>query len=136
MSIRRQSGFTLIEIVVAFVMLSLVLATSYQIFTTGLQRAGDLEDSSRALVIAQSQIAQASLGEAFEEGTTSGESEDRRFRYTLQVSAYDDGSGPDPSKRLQATYTPVRIAARVTWTSGSAQERHLDLATLVVGKIE
>lgn len=132
MSMRRQSGFTLIEIIVAFVMLSLVLATSYQIFTTGLQRAGDLEDSSHALLIAQSQIAQASLGEAFEEGTTSGESEDHRFRYTLQVSAYDDGS--DPSKRLQATYTPVRIAVRVTWTSG-AQERHLDLATLVVGKV-
>ena len=51
MSLRaRQSGFTLVEIVVAFVMLSLVLATSYQIFTTGMQRAGDLEDSSRALL--------------------------------------------------------------------------------------
>ena len=134
MSLRtRQSGFTLVEIVVAFVMLSLVLATSYQIFTTGMQRAGDLEDSSRALVIAQSQIAQASLGEAFEEGTTSGESEDRRFRYTLQISPYDDGT--DPSRKLLATYAPVRLAVRVTWVSGSSQERHLDLATLVVGMV-
>ena len=129
--IDRERGFTLIEIMVAFVLLSLVLATSYQIFTTGLQRAGDLEDSSKALLIAQSQIAQASLGETFEENTTSGESEDRRFRYTVQVSAYDDGM--DPAAKLQATFAPVRIAVRVTWTSGS-RERHLDLATLVVGK--
>jgi len=133
MTRKREAGFTLIEIVVAFVMLSLVLATSYQIFTAGLQRAGDLEDSSRALLIAQSQIAQASLGEAFEEGTSSGESEDRRFRYTVQISAYDDGT--DPSKKLETTYSPVRIAVRVTWSTAGAQERHLDLATLVVGKI-
>ena len=131
----RQTGFTLIEIVVAFVLLSLVLATSYQIFTSGLQRAGDLEDSSRALLIAQSQIAQASLGETFPEGTTAGESEDRRFRYTVQVSQYDDGT-TDPSKKLVATYTPVRIGVHVTWTTAGAQERHMDLATLVVGKVD
>jgi general secretion pathway protein I len=132
--IRTQKGFTLIEIVVAFVMLSMVLATSYQIFTSGLQRAGDLEDSSRALLIAQSQIAQASLGENFEQGTTSGESEDRRFRYSVQIAAYDEGA--ELGSRLQQTFTPVRIAVHVAWTTGGAKERQLDLATLVIGKIE
>jgi general secretion pathway protein I len=130
--LKTEAGFTLIEVVVAFVLLSLVIATSYQIFTTGLQRAGDLEDYSRALVIAQSQIAEASLGETFEQTTKAGESEDRRFRYSLQVSEYDDGT--DPAKKLQATYVPVRISVRVTWVGGNAQERHLDLSTLVVGK--
>jgi general secretion pathway protein I len=130
----RQRGFTLIEIVVAFVMLCLVLATSYQIFTAGLQRAGDLEDSSHALLIAQSQIAQASLGDTFEPGTTAGESEDRRFRYATQVSAFDDGTDLSNNKLL-ATYQAVRIGVRVTWTTAAAQERQLDLATLVVGKV-
>ncbi len=128
----RQSGFTLIEVVVAFVMLSLVLATSFQIFSTGMQRAGDLEDYSRALVIAQSQLAQSSIGDNFEEGQTSGETEDRRFRWNVSIALFDDGT--DPAKRALATFYPVRIAVRVVWQSAAAKERHLDLSTLVVGR--
>jgi prepilin-type N-terminal cleavage/methylation domain-containing protein len=49
---RRARGFTLIEVVVAFVLLSLVLATSYEIFSSGFARVADLEDYSRATVVA------------------------------------------------------------------------------------
>ena len=132
-SAKRDAGFTLIEVVVAFVMLALVLATSFQIFSTGLQRAGDLEDYSRALVIAQSQLAQSSIGDSFEEGQISGETDDRRFRWSVAITPFDDGT--DPAKRVLATFYPVRIAVRVVWQSASAQTRHLDLSTLVVGKI-
>ena len=128
----RQRGFTLIEVVVAFVMLTLVLATSFQIFSSGLQRAGDLDDYSKALVIAQSRIAEASLGDTFEEGETSGESEDRRFRWTQSIGLYDDGT--DPEKRQLASFYSVRVAVRVVWQAGSGQQRHLDLSTLVVGR--
>lgn len=132
-SAKREAGFTLIEVVVAFVMLALVLATSFQIFSTGLQRAGDLEDYSRALVIAQSQLAQSSIGDSFEEGQISGETDDRRFRWSVAITPFDDGT--DPAKRVLATFYPVRIAVRVVWQSASTQTRHLDLSTLVVGKI-
>jgi general secretion pathway protein I len=133
---RRQKGFTLIEVVCAFVILSLVLATSYQIFSSGLQRAGDLEDYSRALVIAQSQLEQASFGENFDDGQTGGESEDRRFRWTVSVSRYDDA---EPSKvatvqPVGQAFVPVRIAVRVTWRTAADRERNLDLATLVVAR--
>ena len=132
MGIRAQRGFTLVEVVVAFVMLALVLSVSFQIFSTGLQRAGDLEDYSRALVIAQSRLAEASLGDTFQEGETGGESEDRRFRWVIATSTFDDGT--DPTKRAQATYYSVRIAVRVAWVSAAQRERHLDLSTLVVGR--
>ena len=129
---QRQSGFTLIEVVVAFVMLALVLSTSFQIFSTGLQRAGDLEDYSRALVIAQSQLASSSIGETFEEGVTSGETADGRFRWNVSTATFDDGT--EPAKRAQASYYSVRIAVRVVWQSAADRERHLDLSTLVVGR--
>jgi general secretion pathway protein I len=128
----RQSGFTLIEIVVAFVMLALVLGVSYEVFSTGLRRAGDLEDYSRALAIAQTQLAMSSVGDSFEEGQTSGDSEDRRFRWTTTISPY--ATNADPAKQALAAYYPVRVAVRVTWRSGTEQERHVDLATLVVGR--
>lgn len=131
-SAKRGAGFTLIEVVVAFVMLSLVLASSYQIFTTGLRRASGLEDQSIALAMAQSHLAESSIGETFKPGTSAGESEDRRFRWNVTVADFDDGG--DPSKRGLQTYYPVRIAVHVAWTSGAAQERFLDLSTLVLAK--
>jgi general secretion pathway protein I len=129
----RQRGFTLVEVVVAFLMLAMVLATSYELFSTGLRRAGDLEDYSRALAIAQSQLSEASYGETFEEGQVSGQSDDGRFQWTLARSRYEEPV--DPSNAQQHAFYPVRLAVRVTWRSGSEQERQLDLSTLVVGKI-
>ncbi|HET6265164.1 MAG TPA: prepilin-type N-terminal cleavage/methylation domain-containing protein [Usitatibacter sp.] len=134
MGIERQRGFTLIEVVTAFVMLTLVLAVSYEVFATGLKRAGDLEDYSQALAIAQSRLAEAGLGEHFEQGQTMGESEDRRYRWTLSISKFDDGR--DPAVQQVAAYLPVRMAVRVSWVTGSQLEKHLDLSTLVVGKID
>jgi len=129
---KREAGFTLIEVVVAFVMLALVLGVSFQIFSTGLQRAGDLEDYSRALVIAQSRLAEASYGDTFEEGEKSGETDDRRFRWTVGVSQFDDGTPVE--QRVLASFYSVRIAVRVGWNSAAGTERHLDLSTLVVGR--
>ena len=131
---RRQRGFTLVEIVVAFVLLSLVLATSYQLFSTGMARAGDLDDYSRALEIAQTQIAQASIGDQFVIGETSGESEDERFRWVVAISPGDDS--PEPGKHVYAAFNPVRIAVRVAWKSAIGADKQLDLATLVVGNME
>ena len=137
MSARKQTGFTLIEVVCAFVLLALVLSTSYQIFSSGLQRAGDLEDYSRALAIAQSQLEQASFGETFEENQTAGESEDRRFRWAVSVNRFDDTAASQPAATPQPTgqpFVPVRIAVHVTWRTAADREKSLDLATLVVGR--
>jgi len=127
----RQAGFTLIEIVAAFVILTLVLATSYQIFSAGLQRAGDLEDYTRALAVAQSQIALASVGESFPEGQNAGESDDRKFHWTVTTSKYEE---PGQSVPAIQTFYPVRIAVRVSWRGGSDRDKQLDLATLVLAR--
>jgi len=129
----RQRGFTLVEIVVAFVLLSLVLATSYQLFSTGLARASELDDYSRALEIAQTQIAQASVGEQFEEGQSSGESDDQRFRWMVTITKYFPG-GADPDKAVLSGLYNVKVAVRVAWKNGSNVDKQLDLATLVVGR--
>ncbi len=118
----------------AFVLLTLVLATSFQVFSTGMQRAGDLEDYARALAVAQSQLAESGVGDTFVQGQTAGQSDDGRFRWTLAISQFDDGT--DPSKQVLASFYSVRMAVRVAWQSGSGQERHLDLATLVVGRAD
>ena len=125
-SAKREVGFTLIEVVVAFVMLSLVLAVVFEIFSTGFQRAGELEDRSRALVLAQSRLAVTGVEEGIKEGDTHGESDDRRFQWVVSVRRLDDGT-PPPS-----IYPMYTINVRVAWRGGDMRERTLSLATMTL----
>ncbi len=126
-----QRGFTLIEVVVAFILLSLVLATAFEIFTTGLARAGMLDERSRALAVAQSQLDLAGMEQPLEEGGSHGESMDGRYRWTTTITHSDEGA--DPSRPLQSMYALYRVAVRVDWRGADEREHSLDLATLGLG---
>jgi general secretion pathway protein I len=129
----RQRGFTLVEVVVAFLLLSLVLVTVFEIFTRGLSRAGELDNYSRALAIAQSEIASAGVEEAFVEGEKRGESEDRQFHWVMSVRKYVED--PQPAQAAQPTpYALYRVEARVGWQVATGAEREVALSTLVLAQ--
>ena len=128
----RQRGFTLVEIVVAFVLLSAVLMTGFEIFSQGLRRAGDLDDEARATVIAQSKLAAAGTEELFKEGSWQGQSEDGRFRWTLVVTRTDEGSA-GPGQPVNNAYQLFRVDVRVEWTTIDSRTRAIELATLGLG---
>jgi len=127
----RESGFTLIEVVVAFVILALVLMTAYEIFSRGFARVADLDDYSRALVVAESKLAATGMEEALKEGETRGESEDRRFQWSVTVKPADEGA--DPSKPAPSTYALYRIDVRVSWQGADARQHSVSLATMSLG---
>ena len=131
-SAKREVGFTLIEVLVAFVLLALVLGTVFEILSTGLARASELENHSRALVVAQSRLAVTGLEEPLKEGDTHGESEDRRFHWAVSVRKIDDGA--DPSTPAPSVYAMYRIEVRVAWAGGDTRERTLSLATVNLGQ--
>jgi general secretion pathway protein I len=128
---KRVVGFTLIEVLVAFVLLALVLGTAFEIFSTGFARAGELENQSKALVVAQSRLAATGIEEAIKEGDAQGESEDRRFHWTVSVRKVDDGS--DPTAPAASVYAMFRIDVRVNWTGADTRERSIALATVTLG---
>jgi general secretion pathway protein I len=128
MSRRGESGFTLIEVVVAFVLLALVMSTAFEIFSAGLARAGELEERSRALVIAQSRMAVVGVEETLKEGDASGESEDRKYQWTVSVRRSTEGE--DPGKPAPSVYALYRIDVRVTWRGADTRERAVALSTL------
>lgn len=127
---RGQRGFTLIEVVVAFVLLALVLSVSLEIFSAGMARAGDLDDRARALVVAQSRIAFAGAEEGLKEGVTSGETEDRRFRWTVTVRRADELAAGSDGKAPSGAYALYRVDVRVGWRGADTREHALDLSTL------
>jgi general secretion pathway protein I len=130
---RGERGFTLIEVVVAFVLLALVLSVSFEIFTTGMTRASDLDDRARALVVAQSRLAAAGAEEPLKEGAASGQSDDRRFQWTLTVRRADDEAMSPDGTHPSGAYALYRVDVHVAWRGADSRDRALDLATLSVG---
>jgi general secretion pathway protein I len=117
--------------VVAFLLLSIVLVTVFEIFTAGLARAGELDNYARALVVAQSELASAGVEDALAEGEMRGETDDRRFRWTLATRKYEDFM--DPAKPPPVTpYTLYRVESRVAWDSSTGVERQVVLSTLLI----
>ncbi|MGZ5032107.1 MAG: type II secretion system protein [Usitatibacter sp.] len=129
----RASGFTLIEVVVAFVLLSIVLAIAFEIFSNGLRRAGDLDDYSSALVVAQTRLALAGAEEALKEGQTQGETEDRRFHWVVSITN-SEFSAVEPGKVAPGGYALYRVEVKVAWRGADAREHSMSLATLGLGQ--
>jgi general secretion pathway protein I len=131
MTLCRSRGFTLIEVVVAFVMLALVLSVSFEIFSGGLRRAGDLEDYSQALLIAQSKLTATGTEKPYKEGQWQGDSDDRHFHWTVEVSRTDEGLPPDSKGPF--VYVLYRVNVKVLWQGGDGRLHSLGLATLGLG---
>jgi general secretion pathway protein I len=124
----RERGFTLIEVVVAFVLLALVMSTAFEIFSAGMARASGLEERSRALVIAQSRMATVGVEETLKEGESSGESEDRRYQWAVSVRR--TGEGEESGKPAPSVYALYRIDVVVTWRGADSRDHSLALSTL------
>jgi general secretion pathway protein I len=131
---RRQRGFTLIEVVVAFVLLSLVLATSFELFTTGMRRAVDLEERSGALAVAQARMAAVGVEMPLKEGSAAGESNGGKYRWTVTITRSEEGAA-QAHQPLSTPYGLYRVETVVTWRGSDERDRTFSLATLELGSI-
>jgi len=124
----RQRGFTLIEVVAAFVLLAVVLGMAFEVFSAGLARAGQLEDRSRALAIAQSQLALTGVEQVLKEGEARGQSEDGRFQWVTRVAKSTEGV--DANKAFPNPYALYRVDVLVAWQGADGRAQSLPLSTL------
>lgn len=83
----NDRGFTLIEVLVAFMLLALSLTVLMRIFSGGLGNVAVAEDYSRALLLAQSQLAAAGVSEPLSPGELGGTWENR-FHWRQSVTPY------------------------------------------------
>jgi general secretion pathway protein I len=64
----RNSGFTLVEVLVAFVILGLSLASAYAAFSGGLRAELRAEQSARGVLLAQSYLSEIGVSRPLVEG--------------------------------------------------------------------
>ncbi|MBZ0104732.1 MAG: prepilin-type N-terminal cleavage/methylation domain-containing protein [Sulfuricella denitrificans] len=118
-------GFSLIEILVAFVILSLTLGVIMQIFSGGLRNVRRSDDYSRALFLAESRLAALGVEQPLHEGGMSGEL-DRRYHWQILVQPYREAVTTDETQLKVGLY---RVMVVVNWDDGR-QARHLELTSL------
>src|ERR1700722_641562 len=81
----RQRGFTLIELVAAFLIFALGFGILLQILSTCLHSTAQSADYTRAALWAQSLIDMQGVGEPLQEGASSGRFDDR-FSWQMNVA--------------------------------------------------
>jgi general secretion pathway protein I len=123
-----QAGFTLVESLIAFAILSLMMVTLYQAAGTGLRSFGSAAETDRAILVAQSQfdriISLRRLPEA-----RRGSVADTPFTWTLQVQP-----APALPAARDITTRPVLMRLTVSWKSATGGKSiHLERLVFVSG---
>jgi general secretion pathway protein I len=130
----RESGFTILEVLAAFVVFAVTLATLLQVFSGGLRDAQLADEYARAVIIAQSRLANYTAADKLEEVTSSGS--DGPFAWTLSAAVYDERQ-EDPAADRNRDYNLrvrlLRVESKVGWRAADGRDRDVRLATLVLG---
>ena len=133
---QRARGFTLIEVLVAFVLLAVAMGLLLAMLSRGLAQVRRAQDETEASLHAQSLLDSLGVLEPLAAGERDGEFEGGRYRYRLQVREVEDPTpvpeaqaGAPPAPEAMAGPTLYRVALEVSW--GDASPRHqLRYATL------
>lgn len=135
--LRRQRGFSLLELVAAFLVFALGFGALMQVLSGSLRNARLSAEYTQAALWAQSKLDTVGVGQKIEEGNTRGEF-DKRYRWELDVSRYDPPEVTSPT----GVFTPAqagvetapavdlfRVDLVVVW-GGPLSERSAHFTTL------
>ncbi|MGB2130714.1 MAG: type IV pilus modification PilV family protein [Marinobacterium sp.] len=119
-----QTGFTLLEVLVAFVLLAMMLGVILNLNSSAMDTTARASDRLLALMLAQSELDRVLAEPELRLGTLRGDSEDDRFEWELEVSRFEF---PDTDPGLDSgAPEPFRIDINVNWD----RNQSLSLSTL------
>ena len=118
---RRQQGFSLLEVLVAFAILGMSLGILYQAFGSSLRNLSVAGDYTRAMIIAESHLAEAANRMPLEAGADQGEEGD--YRWQLTVEPWKDLDD------LPETFKAWLVEVQVSW-GNAGRMRNYRISTL------
>jgi general secretion pathway protein I len=125
-------GFSLLEVLVAFVILALVGTALFRMFSGALANVGAADDYSRAVLVAESVLAEAAGVQPLREGTAAGTADNGRIAWTAQVTPYTPPQvNPDIEQASESMPTRLfRIVTEVTFPAANGNPRTFALTTI------
>lgn len=130
-SITRARGFSLLEVLVAFSILALVGTALFRLFSGALGNASAADDASRALLVAESVLAETASVQPLREATQQGSVDDGRIEWMTKVAPYAaPGVNPDTERGSESLPLRLyRVSVEVVFPSANGGRRTLALAT-------
>jgi len=122
---RQQRGFTLIEVLVAFMILAISLSVIFRIFSGGLRNIALSEDYARAVLVAEAQLAGVGVSAPLLVGMTTGEW-DARFHWERVIEPYHPW---EQDKALVVLLPAYRVTVSVDWDH-AGQKRQVTLSSV------
>jgi general secretion pathway protein I len=85
---KKQQGFTLLEILVAFTLLAMTFGTVMEIITGSAKNTVKASQNTKIAMFVQSKMDELGLLEAIEEGSSQGDFDDKTS-WSLEITPYD-----------------------------------------------
>ncbi len=133
---RRARGFTLIEILVALIIVGLAMGALMRAFSLGLRNAEAARARTAATLFAESKLADLEAAGPIATGQSTGRFEER-FRWRLRVRPYVevDAAKETPAGSEDAALALYEVMVTVDW-DGSGGQRSVSLTTLRLAPAE
>lgn len=127
---KRQRGYSLLEVIVAFALLALALTLLLGSLSGAARQVHDADQRTRAMLHAQSLLAATGVDAPLQAGRTQGEWEDGRYRWDLQVEPYVDArrAALQPAADLATGPTLAELTLQVRW--GDSERERLQWRSL------
>ncbi|MBS0321723.1 MAG: prepilin-type N-terminal cleavage/methylation domain-containing protein [Proteobacteria bacterium] len=127
-----QRGFSLLEVLVAFVILALVGTMLSGLYSGSLRNASAAEEWSKATLLAQGQLAAAAATVPLVAASNSGTSEDGRYSWATKVEPYTPPGTADPltTATQNTAMQLMRVTVDVKFPGPTGAERSISLATV------
>lgn len=123
MSRRRQRGYTLIEVIVAFAVLAVALTLLLGTLTNSSRQVRWSADAGRAAMLAQSVLDQVDTDGPLREGERDGVFEDGRYQWRLQVRRYDAAGAAGAQPVDPSAPTLMKVDLTMRWGEGGPREQ-------------
>src|SRR3954463_4101993 len=134
--VRNAGGFSLLEVLVAFIIVALVVTALFRLYGGALGNAAAADDWTLALLVAQSRLALAAAAQPLREATDAGSDADGRIDWRTSVTPYvPPDADPDMERASEAmTMRLFRVTVAVRFPGIAGQSRTLTLSTLKIGE--
>ena len=127
MSITKQHGFSLLEILVAFSILAVSISILLNIFAKGVTTAGVAEDYTAAVQIAESLMAKTGVEKPLQAGEFSGV---EQHKYHWRVIVQPSQLNLEAVDMTMATTALFKVSVIVNWGDDDIHPRQVKLVTL------
>jgi general secretion pathway protein I len=133
---RAERGFTLLEVMLAFVVLAAAMGLLMGMLSGGLRQVARAELETGAALHAQTLLDQLGTTEPIEPGTREGELDGGRYRYRIDIAPTEDPAPVEPapgapqSVPQQGAPELYAVSLAVTWGEDEDPARQFRVATL------